>query len=88
LLTSRPKGAILSKMTEHPRIEIDPRVMGGKPVIRGTRVTVEQVLRECARGATAAEIADQYPRLTAEDVAAALGFAADYMARETVAAAE
>ncbi len=60
--------------------------MGGKPVIRGTRVTVEQVLRECARGADAAVIANQYPRLTREDVAAALAFAADYMAHEIVAA--
>jgi uncharacterized protein (DUF433 family) len=75
-------------MSEHPRIEIDPAIMGGKPVIRGSRVTVEQVLRECARGATAVEIADQYPRLTPEDVAAALDFAADYLAHEIVVAAE
>ena len=70
----------------HPRVEIDPSVMMGKPVIRGTRVTVEQILRECARGATAAEIASEYPRLTAEDVSAALAFAADYLAHEIVAA--
>jgi uncharacterized protein (DUF433 family) len=75
-------------LSAHPRIEIDPAVMQGKPVIRDTRVTVEQVLRECARGATAAEIAEQYPRLTADDVAAALAFAADYLAHEIVAAAE
>lgn len=73
-------------VAQHPRIEIDPAVMGGKPVIRDTRVTVEQVLRECARGANAAEIANQYPRLTPEDVVAALAFAADYMAHEIVAA--
>lgn len=70
----------------HPRIESNPAIMGGKPVIRDTRVTVEQVLRECARGANAADIAEQYPRLTPEDVAAALAFAADYMAHEIVAA--
>ncbi|MGD9966284.1 MAG: DUF433 domain-containing protein [Hyphomonadaceae bacterium] len=75
-------------MAQHPRIEIDPAVMGGKPVIRDTRVTVEQVLRECARGATAAEIADQYPRVTTDDVSAALAFAADCLAHEIVAAAE
>lgn len=51
--------------------------MGGKPVIRGTRVTVEQVLRESARGAHATEIADQYPRLAPDDVAAALAFPVD-----------
>jgi len=59
----------------HPRIEINPAIMGGKPVIRDTRVTVEQVLRECARGANAAQIAAEYPRLTPEDVVAALAFA-------------
>ena len=75
-------------MSEHPRIEIDPAIMAGKPVIRGTRVTVEQVLRECARGATSAEIADQYPRLVPDDVTAALAFAADYLAHEIVVAAE
>lgn len=73
---------------QHSRIEIDPAVMMGKPVIRGTRVTVEQILRECARGATAAEIADQYPRLAEEDVQAALAFAADYLAHEITVAAE
>ena len=70
----------------HPRIEIDPAVMGGKPVIAGTRITVEQILRECARGAGATEIAGLYPRLVSEDIAAALAFAADYLAHEIVAA--
>lgn len=72
----------------HPRIESNPAVMMGKPVIRGTRVTVEQVLRECARGATPDEIATAYPRLVPADVQAALAFAADYMANEIVVAAE
>jgi uncharacterized protein (DUF433 family) len=72
----------------HPRIEIDPAVMRGKPVIRGTRVTVEQIVRECARGLTAAEIAAQYPRLTPEDVLAALAYAADYLGNENIVAAE
>jgi uncharacterized protein (DUF433 family) len=71
-------------MLEHPRIEIDPEIMGGKPIIRGTRMTVKLVLREGARGANAAEIADQFPRLAPEDVAAALAFAADCMAHEIV----
>jgi uncharacterized protein (DUF433 family) len=56
--------------------------MFGKPVIRRTRVTVEQILRECAVGLTAAEIADQYPQVTPADVQAALAFAADYLRRE------
>lgn len=72
----------------HERIEIRSDVMLGKPVIRGTRVTVEQILRECALGMTAAEIAEQYPRLAPADVQAALAFAADYLGREVAVAAE
>ncbi len=70
------------------RIGIDPNVMGGKPVIVGTRVTVEQIVRECSRGLTVAEVVEQYPRLSNEDVFAALRFAADYLADEITTAAE
>lgn len=62
--------------------------MLGKPVVRGTRVTVEQVLRECALGLTAQQIVDQYPGLLQTDIAAALAFAADYLGREVIIAAE
>lgn len=48
--------------------------MLGKPVVRGTRVTVEQVLRECALGLTAQQIVEQYPGLQQADVAAALSY--------------
>jgi uncharacterized protein (DUF433 family) len=72
----------------HERIDIDPAVMQGKPVIRGSRVTVEQIVRECARGLSPAEVAAQYPRLTETDVLAALAFAADYLANEITIAAE
>jgi uncharacterized protein (DUF433 family) len=72
----------------HERVSTDPGVMGGKPVIKGTRVTVEQIVRECARGLSAAEIVDQYPRLSLEDVSAALRFTADYLASEITVAAE
>lgn len=58
----------------HDRIETNPAVMGGKPVIRGTRVTVEQIVRECSRGLTPGDIAEQYPRVKLEDVAAALAY--------------
>ncbi len=70
------------------RIEIDPAVMQGKPVIRGTRVTVEQIVRECARGQSAGVIAGNYPRLTEADVLAALEFAADYLANDVTVAAQ
>jgi len=71
----------------HPRIERDPAVMVGKPVIRGTRVTVEVILREVAAGRSIAEIADAYPRVSLEDVEAALIYAADDMAHEGLVSA-
>ena len=58
------------------RITIDPAVMGGKPCIRGIRVTVGTILGLVASGATAREIVDLYPYLEEEDVRAALSFAA------------
>jgi uncharacterized protein (DUF433 family) len=59
------------------RIEVNPNVMMGKPVIRGTRIPVELVLRKLGEGATEAELIDAYPRLTPEDIRAALALAAD-----------
>ena len=69
-------------MTVTDRIEIDPQVMLGKPVIRGTRITVELILRKLAEGATEADLLDAYPRLTPEDIRAAIGYAADTLAHE------
>jgi uncharacterized protein (DUF433 family) len=70
------------------RIDIDPTIMLGKPVVRGTRITVEQLLRDCAAGSTIEEVANLYPRLAPDDVRAALAFAAEYLGREVVIAAE
>jgi len=64
------------------RIETDPNVMLGKPVIRGTRIPVELILRKLSEGATEAELLDGYPRLTPEDIRAALAYAADSVAHE------
>src|SRR5947209_7436065 len=64
-------------MTITDRIEIDPKVMLGRPVIRGTRITVELILRKLSEGATEADLLDAYPRLTREDIQAAIGYAAD-----------
>jgi uncharacterized protein (DUF433 family) len=72
----------------HDRIETRTDVMMGKPVIAGTRVTVEQILRECALGLTPAQIAQQYQGVKPTDVASALAFAADYLSHETMFAAE
>jgi uncharacterized protein (DUF433 family) len=66
------------------RIEIDPSVMQGKPVVRGTRVPVELLLRKLAEGASYEDLLDAYPRLTADDIRAALAYAADSIAYETV----
>jgi uncharacterized protein (DUF433 family) len=58
------------------RIEVNPRIIVGKPVIRGTRLTVEYILNLLAHGATEAEILDEYQGLTHEDIQACLLFAA------------
>jgi uncharacterized protein (DUF433 family) len=65
-------------------IEINPEVLGGKPVIRGTRIPVEILLRKLAEGATEADLLDAYPRLTHEDIQAALAYAADSIAHEVI----
>ena len=57
------------------RVEINPEIMVGKPVIRGTRLTVESVLNLLAHGATSQEILDEYVGLTQNDVQACLLFA-------------
>jgi uncharacterized protein (DUF433 family) len=57
------------------RILVDPKIMVGKPVIRGTRLTVEYILNLLAHGATVAEILDEYEGLVAEDIQACLLFA-------------
>ncbi len=66
------------------RIEINPDVMLGKPVIRGTRLPVELLLRKLSEGATEADLLDAYPRLTRADIQAALAYAADTLAHETI----
>jgi uncharacterized protein (DUF433 family) len=64
------------------RVEIDPSVMQGKPVIRGLRIPVELLLRKLAEGAAAEDLLDAYPRLAEDDIRAALGYAADTVAHQ------
>jgi uncharacterized protein (DUF433 family) len=71
-------------MTGTARIEINPRVMLGKPVIHGTRIPVELILRKLSEGASEQDLLDAYPRLTRDDIRAALRYAADTLAREEV----
>jgi uncharacterized protein (DUF433 family) len=65
------------------RIEINPDIMLGKPVIRGTRIPVELVVRKLSEGATEADLLDAYPRLNQADIRAALAYAAKSLALET-----
>jgi uncharacterized protein (DUF433 family) len=58
------------------RIEINPAIMLGKPVIRGTRITVELILRKLAEGETVSDLLEDYPHLTAADIRAAIAYGA------------
>ena len=69
-------------MTYTNRIELNPKIMLGKPVIRGTRVTVELLLRKLSEGAGEGDLLDAYPRLTREDIHAAIRYAADNLSHE------
>lgn len=66
------------------RIELNPAVLQGKPVVRGTRIPVEDVLRKLSEGASEADVLDAYPRLTREDIHAVLRYAADSIAHEVI----
>jgi len=61
-------------MTYSDRIVADHQVMLGKPVIKGTRITVELILRKLAEGATPSDLVTMYPHLTEAAIRAALGF--------------
>ena len=72
----------LSTADGFERIERDPAIMVGKPVIRGTRITVEMILRELAAGKSLPDIIETYPPLTKDDVQSALAWAADFICIE------
>jgi uncharacterized protein (DUF433 family) len=69
-------------MRTETRVEINPEVMLGKPVIRGTRITVELILRKLGEGASHKQLLEAYPQLTNEDIQAAITYAADTLAHE------
>jgi uncharacterized protein (DUF433 family) len=66
------------------RITINPKVMVGKPVIRGTRIPVELIVRMMAQGISESDILREYPRLQPDDIRAALAYAAQVLADEEV----
>ncbi|MGD9262628.1 MAG: DUF433 domain-containing protein [Desulfobacterales bacterium] len=70
--------------THYDRIEINPDVMLGKPVIKGTRIPVELIIRKLGEGAVLEDLLDAYPNLEKDDIQAALLYAADHMGNETV----
>lgn len=71
-------------MTDHPRIMLDAQVLVGKPVIRGTRLSVEFVIGLMADGWTETDILQSYPGLTHDDVIACLAYARDTLSAERV----
>jgi uncharacterized protein (DUF433 family) len=72
---------------EHPRISHDPKVMGGKACIVGTRLPVDVIIGYLASGDTIDDVLEGYPFITREDVFAALAYAADVVRHEGVVAA-
>lgn len=75
-------------MMTHERIERNPSIMFGKPVIKGTRITVELILRKLAAGQSVDQILAAHPHLKVDDVYAAAAFAADYLAQEEIVYAD
>lgn len=66
------------------RIVINPKIMLGKPVIKGTRLTVEIIVEKIAYGATIEDLKKDYPFLTEDDIKAALLYAAKRLAHEEI----
>lgn len=64
------------------RIIVDPKILVGKPVVKGTRIPIELILKMLAEGMTTEEVLAGYPRLTKEDVLAALWYATDIVEEE------
>ena len=71
----------------HDRIVWNPKIMSGKPVIKGTRIPVETILRWLGKGETVETLLDEYPTLTREDIYAAQTFVADLIADERLVTA-
>jgi uncharacterized protein (DUF433 family) len=74
----------MTEILDHPRIQRDPAIMLGKPVIAGTRIPVEAIVRQFAAGSTIEWVLQGYPGLTRDDIRAALDYAADKVAEPAV----
>ena len=75
-------------MDWHERITIDAAVLGGKPVVRGTRLAVELIINLLGQGWSLERLVEEYPGLTVEDVRACLRYASEILRSETVYALE
>ncbi len=75
-------------MSDESRIVADPKVLVGKPVVRGTRLSVEFIIGLLADGWSRTDILDEYPSLTDDDITACLNYARDILSSERVYAAE
>ena len=73
-------------MNWRDHIHSDPAILGGKPVVRGTRISVELILEYLAEGASVEEFLEGYDHLTADDVRAAIAFSHDLLVKEAGAA--
>ena len=69
-------------MNYKTRITVNPDIMLGKPIIKGTRITVELILRKLSEGMKENDLLDAYPGLKQEDILAALSYSADVISRE------
>jgi len=74
----------MKKQTLLDRITVNPKVMVGKPTIRGLRITVEQILRALANGVSTHELLEDYPELEPEDIQAVLSYATELVSEEQV----
>ena len=74
----------LLSMNWQDRISVDPKILVGKPVVKGTRIAVELVVDLMAMGWTQEQILDSYPNLTAEDIRACLAYASEVLHAERV----
>ena len=73
-------------MNWRDHIHSDPAILGGKPVVRGTRISVELILEYLAEGASVEEVIDGYPSVTAPDIRAAIAFSTHLLTKEAVSA--
>lgn len=71
-------------MSVNAFVEVNPKVMMGKPVLRGTRITVENILERLGAGETVDDILEAYPQLSPEAIQGALAFAAEVLSGEAV----